>query len=80
VKWSYLLLGLLGTAMHQTLIVWLGNLMAWVIVFGCLAAAGESKLAWHDRWAQTAVRRIRAGRAIRGFEPVLNPSPSRDTL
>src|SRR5689334_16149964 len=27
VKWSFLLIGLLGILMHQTLLVWLGNLM-----------------------------------------------------
>ena len=28
-----------------------------VVFIGCLVVAGESKLAWHDQWAKTAVMR-----------------------
>lgn len=72
-KWLFLLLRLVGASLNNVLLVWLGNLMAWIVAIGCFAALGESRLTWHDRWAKTAVFRARDLRQPSGFEPVMTP-------
>jgi hypothetical protein len=47
-----------------------------IVVIGCFAALGESRLTWHDRWSKTAVFRARELRQPPGFEPVMTASPA----
>ena len=71
VKWAYLLLGIPATLLNQMLLQWLSSLIGFVVLIGCFNAAGDSKLAWHDQWAHTAVFRIRRRGEPTGFEPVI---------
>jgi uncharacterized RDD family membrane protein YckC len=54
-KWMFLFVMALGVFFGHALLTSLGNLWEFLIVLGCFAAMGESKLTWHDRWARTAV-------------------------
>ena len=74
-KWSYFVIGLLGAVLNQTLLMWLGNLMGFIVFLGCFSAACEAKLAWHDRWAQTAVVRVRRPRELSGFDIASSQMP-----
>ena len=69
-KWSFLLVAVLFDAFQNLLLGWLANLLFLIVLIGCLAAAGEEKLAWHDRWAKTAVYRTKDRRRRSGFEVV----------
>jgi uncharacterized RDD family membrane protein YckC len=75
-KWSFLLLGLIAAFVNNALLAWLANLMWLIVVIGCFAALGESRLTWHDRWSKTAVFRARELRQPPGFEPVMTASPA----
>jgi len=58
-KWAFLLVGFIATAIQNTLLIWLFNFMGLITFIGCVAALDESRLAWHDMWAGTAVYRAR---------------------
>lgn len=71
-KWSFVLLGILAIALQNTLLIWLSNWMALITLIGSAAALGESRRAWHDQWAGTAVYRVKGRRQPVGFEPVMS--------
>lgn len=73
-KWSFVLVAIVAILLNQYLLAWLANLLSLLVFIGCFAAAGESRLTWHDRWAKTAVYRVRDLRSQRGFDPVLSES------
>ena len=77
-KWSFVLVAIVAILLNQPLLAWLSNLLGLLVFLGCFAAAGESRLAWHDRWAKTAVFRVRDVRSQRGFDPVLSESEPED--
>jgi len=77
-KWSFLIVGLVAVLLQQALLSWLAGLLELVVFIGCFAVLGESKLAWHDRWARTAVFRARDLRPAPGFEPVIAPANEAD--
>ena len=62
---------LLAAILNVPALDWLANLMALLIFIGCLMVLRESKLAWHDEWARTAVYRPAPAAEKRGFEPVM---------
>ena len=53
----------------------LERLYGFIVFIGCLAALGESRQAWHDKWAGTAVYKRRDLVEHRGFE-ALAPAPA----
>lgn len=70
-KWSFIFVAIIYDVAPNTLLMWLANVMFAIVAIGCFAAAGESKMAWHDQWAGTAVYRItKAPHRGRGFEVV----------
>jgi uncharacterized RDD family membrane protein YckC len=73
-KWSFLLVAVLFDVFQNVLLWWLASLLFWIVVIGCLAAAGDLKLAWHDQWAHTAVFRAKARTKRSGFEVVRSPT------
>jgi uncharacterized RDD family membrane protein YckC len=58
-KWSFILVALVYDIAPNTLLMWLANIAFFFVLIGCFAVAGESKLAWHDQWAGTAVFRAK---------------------
>ena len=70
-KWSFLLVGVLFDVFQNLLLAWLANLLLLIVLIGCLAVLGDSKMAWHDLWARTAVYRARDRRRRSGFEVTL---------
>jgi uncharacterized RDD family membrane protein YckC len=79
-KWSFILVALVYDIAPNTLLMWLANIAFFFVLIGCFAVAGESKLAWHDQWAGTAVYQFqKRRRAGRGFEIVQSDQASSDT-
>src|SRR5687767_12180943 len=71
-RWLYkngnVMFGLISAITTMPLADWLGSIWLAVIVFGCFFVSQESRQAFHDRWARTAV--YWKGAVIRrGFEP-----------
>jgi uncharacterized RDD family membrane protein YckC len=73
-KQSPVILGLLYLITGSTLLYFLGGLMQWLVAIGCLFAGTDSRQAWHDRWAQTAVFWRSRAPVPQGF-PVLPGTP-----
>jgi uncharacterized RDD family membrane protein YckC len=81
-KWTFLLITLLSMLFNQPVLAALANTWMFLILVGCLAALGDAKMTWHDRWAKTAVfhrRDLHPEKSPAGFpvvmtQPVKEPS------
>ncbi len=51
-----------------------------LVFISCLMVLRESKLAWHDEWAGTAVFRPARLAEDRGFEPIMQPPVEQVTM
>lgn len=67
-KWSFVIVAIV---LNQYLLAWLANVLSLLIFLGRFAAAGESRLTWHDSWAKTAVYRARDLKPPAAFEAVI---------
>jgi uncharacterized RDD family membrane protein YckC len=72
-KWMGFILTLLFVLSDFALLYWLAGLMNLIIFIGCLHAANDDRLAWHDQWAHTAV--CYRPRSYRSFDAIVPPPP-----
>jgi uncharacterized RDD family membrane protein YckC len=82
-KWTFLILTLFWMIFGQVLLKFLAGIWSFLIVLGCFAAAGDSRMTWHDQWAKTAIfrrRELHPKKPPAGF-PVAPPQPmSRENI
>ena len=57
-----------------TIFYFLAGISNAVLLLSCLYASGESKLAWHDEWAGTAVTAV-PDKSAHGLMPFTTPPP-----
>ena len=72
-KWLGLILLLLFSLSDLTPLYWLAGVMNTVVFIGCLHAANEDRLSWHDQWAHTTV--CFRPRTYQSFDAIVPPPP-----
>jgi uncharacterized RDD family membrane protein YckC len=70
-KWSWLFLSFVFMLTEWPPLYLLSGFISLVVVIGCLFAANDDRMTWHDQWARTAVCHL--PRRYRSFEAIMPP-------
>ena len=70
-KWSWLFLSFLFLLTELPPLYALSGFISLIVLVGCLFAANEDRLTWHDQWAQTAVCYM--PRRYQSFDAIVPP-------